>query len=232
MWAWFSDPFGTDAANDNPAGAGAFAYNLRFPGQYFDGETGLHYNYARDYDPATGRYVESDPIGLQGGINTYTFVNDTPVMDDDTDGLEAVSYLLHHPPGLPSELPSPTVRPEVKSYICKFLKECNGNRNCAFGKIYAIRHQQVGNTFPNWNDPVMREAENFSLSAAFSAWDSLGQTSYAGVYFWQFHKIARGLPFIHTSPYSNDALNAGLSGKDFTGTSPEDMLKWCSDCGK
>jgi RHS repeat-associated protein len=65
MWTWNSDPFGTDAANPNPAGAGAFAYNLRFPGQIFDGQAGLHYNWYRDFDPASGRYVESDPVGLK-----------------------------------------------------------------------------------------------------------------------------------------------------------------------
>jgi RHS repeat-associated protein len=73
MWTWNSDPFGTDAANPNPAGAGTFAYNLRFPGQLFEGQAGLHYNYRRDFDPAMGRYTESDRIGMRGGINTYAY---------------------------------------------------------------------------------------------------------------------------------------------------------------
>ncbi|MGA9726646.1 MAG: RHS repeat-associated core domain-containing protein [Methylocella sp.] len=62
---WNRDPLG------NGAPMGAFAYELRFPGQFFDQATYLHYNYFRDYDPRTGRYLESDPIELAGGINTY-----------------------------------------------------------------------------------------------------------------------------------------------------------------
>ncbi|MBF0509530.1 MAG: RHS repeat-associated core domain-containing protein [Deltaproteobacteria bacterium] len=65
VWKWDHDPFG------NGAPAGTLTYNLRFPGQYFDSETGLYYNMARDYSPSLGRYVQSDPIGLQGGVNTY-----------------------------------------------------------------------------------------------------------------------------------------------------------------
>jgi len=95
MWTWNSDPFGTDAANPNPTGAGTFAYNLRFPGQVFDGQAGLHYNMARDFDPAAGRYVESDPKGLRAGLNTYSYVFDAPTMLGDPSGLEAVSYLMH-----------------------------------------------------------------------------------------------------------------------------------------
>ncbi len=52
LWRWDNtDPFGNNAANENPSGQGTFKYALRFPGQYFDAETSTHYNYFRDYDP-------------------------------------------------------------------------------------------------------------------------------------------------------------------------------------
>jgi RHS repeat-associated protein len=98
-WQWKSDPFGTLAASENPEALGAFVYNLRLPGQLFDGQAGLHQNYFRDYSPAIGRYVESDPIGLAGGTNPYTYVAGNPVSYLDPLGLDKVIYL---PPTDPS----------------------------------------------------------------------------------------------------------------------------------
>ena len=88
IWRWVSTPFGLGVADEDPDGdLSGFTYNLRFPGQYFDGETELHYNYFRTYDPATGRYLESDPVGLIGGLNTYAYVGGNPLLYVDPYGL-------------------------------------------------------------------------------------------------------------------------------------------------
>jgi RHS repeat-associated protein len=87
VWRWDNDdPFGANMANENPSSLGTFPFNLRYPGQYFDRETNNHYNYYRDYSPDIGRYVESDPIGLRGGLNTYGYVRGNPVSYIDPTG--------------------------------------------------------------------------------------------------------------------------------------------------
>jgi RHS repeat-associated protein len=86
-WRWDSDPFGSSAPNENPSSLGLFDYNLRFPGQQYDAVVGLHYNYFRDYDPAIGSYVQSDPMGLAGGsVNTYGYTNGNPIEYSDPTG--------------------------------------------------------------------------------------------------------------------------------------------------
>ena len=81
VWFWDHDPFGATAPT------GTLTYALRFPGQFYDPLTGLNYNGFRDYDPATGRYIESDPIGLAGGVNTYGYVGGNPMSLTDGFGL-------------------------------------------------------------------------------------------------------------------------------------------------
>jgi RHS repeat-associated protein len=88
VWKWDHDPFGNGAPNQKPGKAPEFVYNLRFPGQYYDSETGLFYNMARDYDPKTGRYIQYDPIGLKGGINPYVYVENNPLTLIDPMGLD------------------------------------------------------------------------------------------------------------------------------------------------
>jgi len=97
VWQWDNnDPFG----NNVPVANAGFEFNLRFPGQYFDKETNLHYNYYRTYDPATGRYIESDPIGLDGGLNTYTYVDNDPLGYIDPEGLVKFPSFGKKPPGM------------------------------------------------------------------------------------------------------------------------------------
>jgi RHS repeat-associated protein len=102
VWRWDSDPFGSNATansapNENPntlsqvVGTATlpclFGFDLAFPGQKRDRESGKHYNYFRDYDPQVGRYIKSDPIGLKGGLSTYGYVGADPANSVDPSGL-------------------------------------------------------------------------------------------------------------------------------------------------
>ncbi|MGB5053571.1 MAG: RHS repeat-associated core domain-containing protein, partial [Nitrospirales bacterium] len=77
---------------------GTATNNQRFPSQYAYAETGYSYNYFRDYEPTTGRYVQSDPIGLRGGLNTYGYVYGNPLRFFDPWGLITVCRYPGFPP--------------------------------------------------------------------------------------------------------------------------------------
>jgi len=83
VWKAYYEPFGT--ATVRPVST--IENNLRLPGQYYDSETGMHYNYFRDYDPTTGRYIEADPMGLAAGPNVYAYVGGNPLSFIDPLGL-------------------------------------------------------------------------------------------------------------------------------------------------
>jgi RHS repeat-associated protein len=84
VWEASYDPFGRAYVNEAATRSNPF----RFPGQQYDSETGLHYNYFRYYNPKLGRYLTPDPIGLAGGINPYVYVLNDPINAVDPWGLQ------------------------------------------------------------------------------------------------------------------------------------------------
>jgi RHS repeat-associated protein len=103
VWEWVltGEAFGADAANEDPDGDGiAFGFALRFPGQQATQESGLNYNYQRDYDAGVGRYVQSDPIGLKGGRSTYGYVAGGPLGAIDSLGLQTCLLTTVGPMGI------------------------------------------------------------------------------------------------------------------------------------
>jgi RHS repeat-associated protein len=108
VWKWDQqEPFGVSPPDKNPSSLGVFEFPLRFAGQYDDPETGLFYNYLRDcYDPVLGRYCQSDPIGLGGGLHTYVYVDSDPLRFTDRFGLQSRSDVFGEKPRPPAGWPN------------------------------------------------------------------------------------------------------------------------------
>lgn len=97
VWRWDlnGEAFGNTAPNEDPdLDSTNFVFNLRYPGQRYDSATGLNYNYFRDYDKESGRYVESDPFGLFGGNGTFTYGNGNPFINVDPNGQWVVPVIV------------------------------------------------------------------------------------------------------------------------------------------
>ncbi len=140
-WKWDqAEPFGVSTPNENPSSLGAFEMPLRFPGQYADKENGLHYNARRDYDPAIGRYVQSDPIALQGGLNTYLFVSGSPLGEADPSGLQPPVRMLGQPGPLQILPPGPLgVMPGQAGYVFPLTPPpLTAHQKCMLGCDLAI----------------------------------------------------------------------------------------------
>ena len=89
QWAYQGNPWG----EQQPTSTTGYVLNLRYPGQYYDAETGMVSNGMRDcYEPATGRYCQSDPTGLHGGISTYAYALNNPINAFDSNGLKVTWY--------------------------------------------------------------------------------------------------------------------------------------------
>jgi len=97
-WTAVAEAFGATGVLQGSS----IAMNLRFPGQYWDGETGNHYNFHRDYKAGMGRYLEGDPIGLDGGINFFIYVSANPMTKRDSFGLTEDCDCKDPPPSKPN----------------------------------------------------------------------------------------------------------------------------------
>jgi RHS repeat-associated protein len=126
VWDGVLDPFGEEVAI-----TGLAAMPMRFPGQYADEETGFSYNYFRDYDPTLGRYLQSDPMGLPGGLNAYAYGEGNPVNLSDPTG-EAVPAAL-------------------AAFCARFPKACDAlaksARKCASAPKACARHTKCSSLF-------------------------------------------------------------------------------------
>jgi RHS repeat-associated protein len=120
VWTWDSGAFGKEAPT------GIATVNLRFPGQVYDSESTLHYNWNRYYNPVIGRYVSSDPIGIDAGFGTYGYADQNPVLRIDSRGLVA-----GFEPGFPERL-KPIVEKAVTR--AKIALEACKNGKCYEGK--------------------------------------------------------------------------------------------------
>ena len=122
-WAMEGEAFGATAPDRDPdADSVGFKLDMRTPGQRYDSNTGLNYNYYRDYDASSGRYVQSDPIGLSGGMSTYVYVGGNPLNNVDPLGLAGGPLAGYKPALGPIIIKTPTSKiPWIERFVSSLI---------------------------------------------------------------------------------------------------------------
>ena len=157
---WGHDAFGVGIVLNHPE----FVMNLRYPGQVYDEITKLHYNHHRYYNPLLGRYMEPDPIGLEGGDNPYIYANNDPVNLVDTSGLASGVYYDK----------SPSFK--VPSYYLK-----NQHSSEMLGKPIYIHSDTITRTRSDWLDPIQFNKDVFTAAKAAVSFSVLRSLNASGI---------------------------------------------------
>ncbi len=137
VWDAVCEPFGRRVVTVNQ-----LEMPLGFPGQYYDQESGNFYNYFSDYDPTTGRYLQSDPIGLSGGIDTYAYVLNNPLRWIDVFGLVTLDFFASNTKD--QLFFNPIVAPDGETYV-----KGHGNENGVLDQRMGQSKQNAHRLTPN-----------------------------------------------------------------------------------
>ena len=193
MWKWDSiDPFGA-----NLPSVQSVVYNLRFPGQYYDAETGLHYNHYRTYDPSLGRYLQPDPLGLAAGKNPFNYVNQSPLNGVDRQGLDIeVIHIIDN-----------TFKGRFVDHIALVVN----------GKVYETQMAEGTKKDPDiwrWGLP-MKTNRIMNYTGVMTRSEFLSQDKYSGLTYESFtlssskHEEERVVKYYSSMRYTNTDSNGG-----------------------
>lgn len=172
IWRWEGDQFGDVQPTGN------LIFPIRHAGQYYDQEINLFYNYFRDYDPITGRYVESDPIGLDGGLNTYGYVGGNVLSFIDPQGLKLVNAPkgtgekgASYYPTSPSAWNNPSAKPKEKPDGDGRYEWCGGSddRVCSACTQWACSYAPTYCCKIDYQSCISKAADKPSLTARCNA---------------------------------------------------------------
>lgn len=161
MWQWLPSGYGEERAGVRtnsfssvlePSNADV-RMNLRLPGQMYDRESGLHYNYSRYYSPGQGRYLQRDGIGLAGGMNPYLYAEADPSQFSDPFGFQVI--IPAPPVVLPGSIPGPSAS---KQLVEKITDRLNRNRGEKTYQTYTRFNPRTGECYSGrtsgYDDPL------------------------------------------------------------------------------